>query len=246
MATAPELIRQPVSEPSTFRIPARRYSVRSARNLTRIRPYPAEQIDLDFDPEVNRVALLDDSRPADRVGSDVLPPPLVIDLLLRAENSGARGGIPRMDPVTIITTAVAVGTAAGVTDTAKQSVADAYSALKSLITRRYRGVDLRQVENMPESTAERESLAQALSERGAADDHELVAAARDLITAVRTGSEGAGAVVGVDLEMVEAAALRISGVSSQGIGVRVRGGHFSGDIDIHNIVAGPGEPPHPA
>lgn len=151
-----------------------------------------------------------------------------------------------MDPVTIITTAVAVGTAAGVTDTAKQSVADAYSALKSLITRRYRGVDLRQVENMPESTAERESLAQALSERGAADDHELVAAARDLITAVRTGSEGAGAVVGVDLEMVEAAALRISGVSSQGIGVRVRGGHFSGDIDIHNIVAGPGEPPHPA
>ncbi|MGW4717847.1 hypothetical protein [Nocardia sp. NPDC004260] len=64
-----------------------------------------------------------------------------------------------MDPATLVATAVAVGAAAGLTDTAKQSVTDAYAALKGLLTRRYRDVDLAQVEADPDAAAEREALA---------------------------------------------------------------------------------------
>ncbi|MBF6222090.1 hypothetical protein IU479_28775 [Nocardia abscessus] len=142
-----------------------------------------------------------------------------------------------MDPVTIVATAVAIGAAAGLTDTAKQSVTDAYGALKGLLTRRYRDVDLAQVEAAPDSAAQRESLAGALDAHGAAEDHELLAAARELIeTAVRADVGAAG----VDLAMVEAAALRISRVTATGTGVRVHGGRFSGDIHIEDIEAGAG------
>ncbi|WP_280251860.1 hypothetical protein [Nocardia abscessus] len=147
-----------------------------------------------------------------------------------------------MDPVTIVATAVAIGAAAGLTDTAKQSVTDAYGALKGLLTRRYRDVDLAQVEAAPDSAAERESLAGALNAHGAAEDHELLAAAGELIEAAVRADVGAA---GVDLAMVEAAALRISRVTSTGTGVRVHGGRFSGDIHIEDIDAGAGDTSHP-
>ncbi|WP_194834859.1 hypothetical protein [Nocardia sp. XZ_19_369] len=149
-----------------------------------------------------------------------------------------------MDPVTIIAAAIAVGAAAGVSDTTKQSVTDAYTALKGLLARRYRDVDLTQVETTPDSPAERESLADLLHARGAAEDDELLAAARDLVAAVRAGAAVDG-IVGVDLAAVEAAALRISHVTATGTGVRVRGGRFSGDIDIANIDARHGDSTHP-
>ncbi|MEU6187757.1 hypothetical protein [Nocardia sp. NPDC047038] len=147
-----------------------------------------------------------------------------------------------MDPATIVATAVAVGAAAGLTDTAKQSVTDAYAALKGLLTRRYRDVDLAQVEADPDAAAEREALAGALEAYGAADDHELLTTATELISAAARADVGAA---GVDLEMVEAAALRISRVTATGTGVRVHGGRFSGDIHIEDIDAGAGDSSHP-
>lgn len=150
-----------------------------------------------------------------------------------------------MDPVTLIVTAVAVGAAAGVTDTAKQSVTDAYIALRGLLTRRYREVDLAPLESAPESDAERQSLTGTLRAQGAGADAELVALATELISVVRAAGGEVGAAVGVDLEMVEGAALRISGITATGTGVRVRGGRFSGDIEIDAVEAGAGDPSHP-
>ncbi|WP_433521625.1 hypothetical protein ACQPZ2_30570 [Nocardia pseudovaccinii] len=150
-----------------------------------------------------------------------------------------------MDPVTIIVTAIAAGAAAGFTDTAKQVIADSYSALKGLISGRYQNVDLRPVEAKPDSAAKRASLAEDLTDAGADADDELLTAAQELIHLVRTNNAGTGHAIGVDLERVEAAALRISDVRSQSSGVKVRDGSFSGDIDIRNIRAGSGEEPHP-
>ncbi|WP_459546590.1 hypothetical protein [Nocardia sp. X0981] len=151
-----------------------------------------------------------------------------------------------MDLVTLIVTAVAVGAAAGVTDTAKQSVTDAYIALRDLLTHRYREVDLAPLESTPESGAERQSLMGTLRAQGAGTDDELAALATELISAVRAAAAETGAAVGVDLEMVEGAALRISGVTATGTGVRVRDGRFSGDIEIGAVEAGAGDPSHPA
>lgn len=150
-----------------------------------------------------------------------------------------------MDPVTLIATAVAVGAAAGLTDTAKQSVTDAYAALRDLLVRRYREVDLAPLESAPESDAERHSLMGSLRAQGAGTDTELVALATELVGAVRAEAGEAAAAIGVDLEMVTGAALRISGITATGTGVRVRGGQFSGDIEIGAVDAGAGDPAHP-
>jgi hypothetical protein len=143
-----------------------------------------------------------------------------------------------MDPVTMIVSAVAMGAAAGLTDTASAVVTDAYAALKGVITGRYPGVDVAAVENKPESTPKRESLAEDLREAGADHDADLVEAARQVIAAVKADAAGVGPALGIDLEGVEAAALRIRSVTSDGTGVRVRDGTFTGDIDIGDVRAG--------
>ncbi|WP_280498093.1 hypothetical protein [Nocardia asiatica] len=147
-----------------------------------------------------------------------------------------------MDPGNVVATAVALGAAAGLADTAERSVTDAYAALQGLLFRRYRDVDSRQVEADPDGAAGRAALAGALDAHGAAEDDELLAVATRLISAaVRADVRAAG----VDLERVEAAALRISRVTATGTGVRVHGGRFSGDIHIEDIDAGAGDSSHP-
>jgi hypothetical protein len=64
-------------------------------------------------------------------------------------------------------------------------------------------------------------------------------AARALIAAVRAHHPVAGHAVGIDLARVEADALRIRSVASEGTGVRVRDSRFASDIDIGAVRAGP-------
>ncbi|MFB8001522.1 hypothetical protein [Nocardia sp. NPDC056000] len=152
-----------------------------------------------------------------------------------------------MEPLTtIVATAVAVGAAAGLKDSAKQAVVDAYSGLKGLITSRYRGVDLGTVETKPESLSKRESLAEDLDDAGAGEDLELLAAAQGLIAIVRANAPQTGPAVGVDLARVEAEALRISDVEASGTGVQAVDSTFHGNIDINNVragIQGPLDPP---
>jgi hypothetical protein len=150
-----------------------------------------------------------------------------------------------VDPVSVIVSAVALGAVAGLRDSASTAVKDAYAALKRLISDRYGDVDVMPVERRPESLAKRQSLEEDLVASGVDADAEVLQAARGLIEQVKRYEASAAAVVGIDLERVEAAALRIGGVTSTGTGVRVREGRFAGDIDISDVRAG-GEPPgHP-
>ncbi|MQY26603.1 hypothetical protein [Nocardia aurantia] len=152
-----------------------------------------------------------------------------------------------MEPLTtIVATAIATGAAAGLKDTAKQAISDAYRVVRSLITGRYREVDLTPVEKKPESIAKRDSLAEDLSAAGADEDAELLAAAQKLIAAVRAHEADAAAAIGVDLARIEADALRISDVLSTGSGVRAVDTTVHGSIDISDVRAGvrlPTDPP---
>src|SRR5690349_23355356 len=56
----------------------------------------------------------------------------------------------RMDPVTVVVSALAAGAATGLTDTVATAVKDAYAGLKRLLTRRYEDVDLAPVEKKPD------------------------------------------------------------------------------------------------
>jgi len=158
-----------------------------------------------------------------------------------------RGEDLLVDPITLVVSAVALGAAAGLKDTAAAAVTDAYAALKGLITQRYRDVDVTPVEKKPESEAKRDSLHEDLTEADAGADEELFAAARRVVDQVRAHDDVTGSALGIDLERVQAEFLRVHRVESDGTGVRVRDGTFRGGIEIDDVraVHGQGGPDRP-
>lgn len=99
------------------------------------------------------------------------------------------------------------------------------------------------VESRPSSGAKRASLEEDLKDAGAEQDADLLAAARAVIEAVRADNPVAGDPIGVDLERIEAEALRIQSVQSTGRAVRVRDAKVSGPIDISGVSSGQTGPP---
>ncbi|MEV0299177.1 hypothetical protein [Nocardia sp. NPDC050710] len=152
-----------------------------------------------------------------------------------------------MEPVMMVATAVAVGAAAGMTETTKQAVGEAYSALKRLIARRYGSVDVGGVEHKPNSEARRSVLAEDLAEAGAGADTELLVAAQTLIALVCVHEVRAGAAVGVDLERIDVGgSLRVEGIDAAGTGLRGSDLGIAGDVAIAQVRAGippPKDPP---
>lgn len=143
-----------------------------------------------------------------------------------------------MDPLTVVVAAIALGAQEGVRETVATAVKDAYAGLKRLITDRYKGVDPTAVESKPNSEAKRASLEEDLKDAGAEQDADLLAAAKAVIEAVRADNPQAGEPIGVDLERIEAEALRIQNVQSTGAGVRVRDAKVAGAIDISGVSSG--------
>lgn len=143
-----------------------------------------------------------------------------------------------MDPVTLIVMALATGAAAGLKPTAEQAVKDAYVAVKTLIQSKYSKVDLVSLENKPESQKKQDSLAEDLTDAGAANDLELLDRAKALADAVRTYDPSAARAVGVDLEAVEAEYLNVRKVISEGTGVKVKNSKFTGGINIEGVQVG--------
>jgi hypothetical protein len=141
-----------------------------------------------------------------------------------------------VDPVTLIVTAVVLGASAGLRDTADQVVKDAYAGLKRLLQRK--GVEVGPIERNPDSAAQRAAVDEQLTDAGAASDADLIEAAKQLITLVRASDPSVGPALGLDFERIEAEALRVRSVESDGTAIRVRDGKFTGAIDIGDIRAG--------
>jgi len=98
--------------------------------------------------------------------------------------SGLSQGGEKMDPVTIVVTALAAGAGAGLKDSASAAVNDAYTGLKSLAKKR---LAERRSEMVIDRHAEapetwNDTLAGELTAAGAQEDERLVAAALDLLS----------------------------------------------------------------
>lgn len=143
-----------------------------------------------------------------------------------------------VDPVSIAVAALALGAQQIVKTGVGEVVKDAYAALKRFIADHYRGVDPTAVEAKPNSEAKRASLEEDLKDAGADSDSELLAVAKVVIEAIRAENPQAGEPIGVNLEEIEAEAIRIQNVWSSGGGVQVRGANVSGAIDISNVTSG--------
>jgi hypothetical protein len=143
-----------------------------------------------------------------------------------------------MDPITIIVTALATGAASGLKPAAERVIKEAYDGIKTLIQRKYGGVDVAALEKKPDSKAKQDSVAEDLTNAGAAEDGELLDRAKALIDAIETHDQATAAALGVDLAAVKAAYLNVRKVVAEGTGVKVRQGEFTGGIDIGEVQAG--------
>jgi hypothetical protein len=144
-----------------------------------------------------------------------------------------------MEPtITTVVTALALGASAGVKDSAAKAVKDAYSALKEVIQHKYQTASVPSLENAPDSHSSRAVVEEALSNAGAEHDPELLGLARSLLDAIQEHAPEACDAIGVDLEHIRAASLRISEVLSSGTGVKVNDAALEGEISISGIRAG--------
>ena len=100
-----------------------------------------------------------------------------------------------MDPITLIMTALAAGSAAGLQSAAGDAVKDAYRALKGAILKRFGdrpavAVTLEKAEQKPDVWGP--PLQEVLEELGADRDEEIIAAAGELMRLARPGTVQAG------------------------------------------------------
>jgi len=151
-----------------------------------------------------------------------------------------------MELISAVVAALALGAAAALREISAEAVKDAYAGLKALIQSRYTRISLAQLEEKPESTNRRGVVEEELAAAGAEHDEELLRQAKAVMDAVQRHAPQTAAAIGIDLEEVKGAALRIADViaSRGGAGVRIRKGEFSGDVDISGVRAGQhgGEP----
>ncbi len=150
-----------------------------------------------------------------------------------------------MDPITIVITAIALGAAAGLKPTAEQAVKDAYAGLKTLIQNKYTQVSIDLVEGDPSSKMRQGVLAEDLQKTSAAQDEELLVKAKDVLIAIEEHAPEVAPSVGVNLEDIKGASLRIDDIIASGTGVNVKKAEFQGDIEIKNVRAGDTGNDHP-
>lgn len=153
-----------------------------------------------------------------------------------------------MDPVTLIVTALALGAAAGLKDTASQTIKDTYSGIRTLILRKYGDVGLDALEKKPGSTAKKDSLAEDLVEAGAGQDEELIRQAQTLIQLVQQFAPSTAAEINVKLEDIKAlGSVRISDLivtgTSAKIEVDLQKTKAEGDVEVAGLRASGEESP---
>lgn len=143
-----------------------------------------------------------------------------------------------MDPISIIVTALVLGAAAGLKPTAEQAVKDAYAGLKALIERKFNRVNVALVEEDPTSKTRQNVVKEDLEKVNADQDIDVIKAAQLLLDIVQVQASDIAIAVGVNLEYIKAASLRLDDIMATGTAVNVQHSEFMGDIEIRQVRAG--------
>jgi hypothetical protein len=145
-----------------------------------------------------------------------------------------------MEPISAIVTALALGAVDALKEVSAQAVKDAYAGLKNRIQQKYSRVSLAQLEDAPDSKVEREAVEEALKKAGAEHDEELLRKVKELMDAVQTHAPASAAAIGVDIEDIKAASVRIADIIAVGSasGVKARRLEVSGPVVIEGVRVG--------
>jgi hypothetical protein len=155
-----------------------------------------------------------------------------------------------MDPVTLIVTALALGAAAGVQETAGQVVKDAYAGLKALVRRKYERVSVEMLENDPADETRQAIVKADLEKTAAGQDEEVLRQAQSLILLVGQHAPESAAAIDINLKEAEvAASVRLEELVATGTkaGVRVDAekAKVGGDFEMKGVRASGGGDPKP-
>jgi len=143
-----------------------------------------------------------------------------------------------MDPISIIVTALATGAAAGLKPAAEKFIKDAYAGIKAIIQRKYERVSIDMLENDPASESRQSIVKQDLEKVGASNDKELLSQAKVVLDSILRYDPQVAETVGVDLEDIKGASLKIDDIVASGTGVKIKKADIGGDIEIKGVRAG--------
>ena len=146
-----------------------------------------------------------------------------------------------MEPATatIIVTALALGASTGLKSVAEKAVKDSYEAIKALILSKYPKVGIERLEERPDSKNRQGAVEEDLIDLGVDKDEEVLQKARTLLKAIEELSESeVPPAIGVNLEDIKGAALKIEDVIASGAGVNVQRAEFKKDVEIKKVRAG--------
>ncbi len=148
-----------------------------------------------------------------------------------------------MEPVTTIVTALALGAAAGSKSVAEKAVKEGYEGLKTLIQKRYQTIDIKLLEQQPESEARQSVLVEDLTKVKAEQNQEILERAKILIDSIQNLSEPETLAIGVKVENLKGLKLNIEDINATGtgIGLDIKEAEIQGDINIKGISAGRGD-----
>jgi len=143
-----------------------------------------------------------------------------------------------MDALSAIMTAIISGAVASTKPTTEKIISDLYSGLKVVIQRKYNTASLEAVEKKPDSEAKQASLREDLLEAKASEDNELLQQAQLLLQAIAEQSPQVAQAIGIKLEDVKAANVRLHEIivsGEQAAGVHIKHSQFSGDIEMSKV-----------
>ena len=103
---------------------------------------------------------------------------------------------------------------------------------------RHANASLEALEKKPESVSKRASLQEDLQDAGAANDAELLQQSQALLKAIEEHAPQIAQAIGIKLEDVKAANVRLQEVivsGEQAAGVHIKHGEFTGDINISKV-----------
>ena len=147
-----------------------------------------------------------------------------------------------MDALTTILTALVLGASEAAKSVANTAVRDGYVALKARLQQRSTGLDLRELEEDPTSSATRGTLVEGLREANAAADAGLVYLAQQMIRIIVRQAPDMAHAAGVRLTDLRAGNITLRDIVSTGSGIVGRNWNAQGDITIEGVRAGDDSP----
>lgn len=140
-----------------------------------------------------------------------------------------------------ITDALSNGAAAAASGLATTVVKDAYAGLKAAIVDRFRRrAALDALEEDPSSEAQKVAVAEALSKSGAASDPEVQKLAQQLAAALAGMAPPDAKAMGLDIEDLQAANVKLTDIAAEGTAVHVRRTTVAGTFEAEGIRGGQG------